>query len=221
MIEEPINKRAVAFFDGQNLYHHAKDAFGYTHPNFDPLKLFDAVCKERLLVNKGIRFYTGVHSITRDEFWHKYWSNRVLAMKRAGIEVITRDLRYRDTEIQLEDGSIATVPTSQEKGIDIRIALDIVRMVRAKELDVAVVFSQDQDLAEVAQEIREIAKEQQRWVRIDCAFPTSRTASASRGIDKTDWFKMDKSFYDACLDERDYRPKTVETKLIQIKRKTS
>ena len=47
MLIEPEIKRAVSFFDGQNLYRHAKDAFGHYHPNFDPLKLADAVCMER------------------------------------------------------------------------------------------------------------------------------------------------------------------------------
>ena len=45
MAGEPLVKRAVAFFDGQNLYRHAKDAFGHHHPNYDPVKLFDAVCR--------------------------------------------------------------------------------------------------------------------------------------------------------------------------------
>lgn len=37
----------MAFFDGQNLYQHAKDAFGHHHPNFDPVKLHKAVCDAR------------------------------------------------------------------------------------------------------------------------------------------------------------------------------
>ena len=28
--------RAIAFFDGQNLFGHAKSAFGHSHPNYDP-----------------------------------------------------------------------------------------------------------------------------------------------------------------------------------------
>ena len=39
MPAEPSVKRTVAFFDGQNLFHAAKKAFGHTFPNFDPLKL--------------------------------------------------------------------------------------------------------------------------------------------------------------------------------------
>ena len=58
MPDEPGIKRAVSFFDGQNLYRHAKDAFGHHHPNYDPRKLADAVCADRGWINHGVRFYT-------------------------------------------------------------------------------------------------------------------------------------------------------------------
>jgi hypothetical protein len=35
MPEEPLNKRAIAFVDGQNLFHAAKEAYGYRDPNYD------------------------------------------------------------------------------------------------------------------------------------------------------------------------------------------
>jgi hypothetical protein len=40
----PDLKRAIAFFDGQNLYHGAKEAFGYTYPNYDAALLAQTVC---------------------------------------------------------------------------------------------------------------------------------------------------------------------------------
>ncbi len=36
---EPATKRAVAFIDGQNLFHAAREAFGYTYPNYDVMAL--------------------------------------------------------------------------------------------------------------------------------------------------------------------------------------
>jgi hypothetical protein len=44
---EPAVKRAIAFFDGQNLFYAAKHAFGYSWPNYDPLKLARAVCQSQ------------------------------------------------------------------------------------------------------------------------------------------------------------------------------
>jgi hypothetical protein len=57
MAEEPAVKRAMAFFDAQNLYQHAMAAFGHHHPNFDPLKLHEAVCKEHGWISNLVRFY--------------------------------------------------------------------------------------------------------------------------------------------------------------------
>ena len=72
MPAEPEIKRAVSFIDGQNLYRHAKDAFGYHHPNYDPRKLSDAVCANRGWINCGVRFYTGVPSADGSPMWHGY-----------------------------------------------------------------------------------------------------------------------------------------------------
>jgi uncharacterized LabA/DUF88 family protein len=205
--EEPAVKRAMAFFDGQNLYRHAKDAFGHHHPNYDPTKLHTAVCGAQGWVSNLVRFYTGVPSAVHSPMWAAYWSNRVLALKRVGVAVTTRPIRYH-TEIITVDGEQREVITPQEKGVDVRLALDVVSRARRKEYNVAVIYSQDQDLCEIAQEVKEIGKEQKRWIKIACAFPYGPNASSKRGIDGTDWIRMDQNFYDACLDPRDYRPKT-------------
>ena len=207
MPAESDTKRAVSFIDGQNLYRHAKDAFGHHHPNYDPRRLADAVCAEHGWVNHGVRFYTGIPNADRSPMWHGYWTRRLTAMRRAGIAVTSRSLRYRVESVRLPDGSIHEVPVAREKGIDLRLGLDVVRMARNGELDVAIMFSQDQDLAEVAVEIRDIARTQGRWLKVISAFPNGPYATSSRGIDRTDWFRMDREFYDACLDPRDYRPR--------------
>jgi len=96
--------------------------------------------------------------------------------------------------------------TGVEKGIDVRIAVDVIRLAHKGTFDVALLFCRDQDLSEVADEIREIARDQKRWIKIASAYPYS-PVSRMRGIDKTDWIKLDRATYDACLDTRDYRPK--------------
>lgn len=196
----------MAFIDGQNLYQHAKEAFGHHHPNYDPAKLHKAVCVANGWRPTLTRFYSGIPSAVEGPMWASYWSNRVLAMKRAGIHVTTRPLRYRKEPIVGADGKVEVVTTPQEKGIDVRLALDLVSLARKKQFDVAIIFSQDQDLNEVVQEIADISAEQQRFIGIACAFPSGPNASYRRGIDRTDWFEMDQTFYDQCLDPRDYRP---------------
>jgi uncharacterized LabA/DUF88 family protein len=206
-MSEPAIKRVVAFFDGQNLFHASREAFGYLHPNFCPLRLTTKVCADKGWNLQQIRFYTGVPDQGHSQFWSQFWTSKLGAMGHQGIVVFSRLLRYRNQVIKLPDGTIHTALVGEEKGIDVRIALDIISLAHKEVYDVALVFSQDQDLSEVAKEIRTIAREQNRWLRIASAFPTSPTSPNRRGINDTDWIRLDRATYDACLDPRDYRPK--------------
>jgi uncharacterized LabA/DUF88 family protein len=207
MSAEPRVKRTRAYVDGQNLFHGAKEAFGYTYPNYDIKALVARICLEKGWQLDGIHFYTGIPDITDNAFWNHFWSVKLAVMGKQGIKVFSRSLRYRNETVRLPDGTNHTFLVGQEKGVDIRIALDIVRAVRLNECDVALVFSQDQDLSEVADEIRTIAREHDRWVRIASAFPFSPTTLNKRGVNSTDWIRIDRATYDACLDPHDYRLK--------------
>jgi uncharacterized LabA/DUF88 family protein len=204
---EPSTKRAIAFFDGQNLFHCAKAAFGYTFPNFDPVALTNAVCAKHLWVNSGVRFYTGVPAAEDNAFWNHFWTAKGAQMGRSGVFLFTRPLRYANKQVRLPDGSTYSFLDGNEKGIDVRLALDVIRLAYQKEYDVAIIFSQDQDLSEVAQDLRVISRDQRRWIKIVSAYPASPAFRNTRGIDKTDWAKIDKATYDSCIDTRDYRPK--------------
>jgi hypothetical protein len=63
-----------------------------------------------------------------------------------GVHLFSRSLRYRNQTVRLPDGSQFAFLVGQEKGVDIRFALDIVRLARQGAYDVALIFSQDQDL---------------------------------------------------------------------------
>ena len=84
----------------------------------------------------------------------------------------------------------------QEEGIDVRIAVDVVSLAWQHAFDLALILSQDQDLSEVAREIRDIARRQDRWIEIASAFPVSPAATNRKGINWTDWIRMT---YDSCL----------------------
>jgi uncharacterized LabA/DUF88 family protein len=196
----------AAFFDVQNLFRNAKEAFGHHHPNFDPVKLTKAVCLANDWSLKSIHFYTGIPDSTRDPSRAGYWNNRVMALKRAGVQVTTRKLRYHESTTYNAEGKLTKFVTAQEKGIDVRLALDLVKFARQRKFDVAMLFSQDQDLSEVVTEVREIAVEQSRSIQICCPFPSGSKASNRRGVNGTKWFPLSRTFYDACLDPHDYRP---------------
>jgi uncharacterized LabA/DUF88 family protein len=205
LLAEPAIKRAVTFIDGQNLYRSAKEAFGYYYPNYDVQKLSKAVCKSHGWDLAQVRFYTGVPDKSDHAMWNRFWVGKLAVMGKSGVEVFSRPLRYRNDSVKLPDGSTHTFLRGSEKGIDVRIALDIIRLAVRNEYDVAVVFSQDQDLSEVADEIRVIAKLRARWIRIACAYPVSPTSKNARGINHCEWIKIDRNIYDACLDPIDYR----------------
>jgi len=204
---EPALKRTFAFFDGQNLFYGAKEAFGYRFPNYDPLLLANEVCQRQGWQLNKTFFYTGIPSHNDDPFWNSFWSLKLAVMGKKGISIFNRELRYRNRTVKLSNNQETTILVGQEKGVDIRIALDIIRYTLNGFLDVALVFSQDNDLSEVADEVRKIAQSQNRWLKIASSFPASPTSRNTRGINKTDWIKIDRQLYDSCLDPNDYRMK--------------
>ena len=207
MNTEPAPRRAVIFIDGQNLFRSAKDAFGHNYPNYDPIALARAICLREGWELCQVRFYTGYPDPADNPFWNHFWTSKFAQMGRQGIHVFSRTLRYRNETIIQPDGRESTVMVGREKGIDVRLALDILLLGFRREYYVAVVFSQDQDLSEVADEIRILAKSQGRWIKIVSAFPMSPTSKNRRGINGTDWLKVDRETYTSCIDPRDYRPK--------------
>lgn len=207
MPKEPQDKRAIAFVDGQNLFYAAKAAFGYRYPNYDVLALAQAVSRKQGWQLAQTRFYTGTPDMTDDALWHHFWMAKLAQMGRQGIYTYCRPLRYRLQTVHLPDGTTHSFVVGQEKGVDVRLAIDVVSLAHQNAFDVALIFSQDQDLSEVADEIRLIAKLQDRWIKLASAFPVSPVPTNRRGINGTDWIKIDRATYDACLDKRDYRPK--------------
>jgi uncharacterized LabA/DUF88 family protein len=207
MPSEPSLKRTIAFVDGQNLFYAAKKAYGYPYPNYDPKKLATKIASVQGWTLTETHFYTGIPDVTDSAFWNHFWTAKLAVMGTRGIKTFSRSLRYRNQTIRHSDGTATTILVGQEKGIDIRIALDVVRMARENRYDVALIFSQDQDLSEVADEVRAISVQQSRWIKLACAFPTSPTAENRRGINGTQWIKIDRATYDSCLDPNDYRLK--------------
>lgn len=196
---EPAIKRVVAFIDGQNLFHSVKGAFGYSYPNYDVRALSEAICQRNGWELKQVQFYTGIPKANISPPWHRFWANKIRAMKHQGIITFTRPLRYTFRN---------NTPYGQEKGIDVRIALDVIGGAYSGTYDVALIFSQDQDLSEVVEDVRYIADSSNRWLKIASSFP--KGGKNRRGINNTDWQPFDKTLYDQCIDHRDYRLKREE-----------
>ncbi|MGB2249864.1 MAG: NYN domain-containing protein [Candidatus Puniceispirillaceae bacterium] len=179
--------RVIAFFDEQNLYHSSKSAFPNASDDYNPKALATLIAKRQGWHLVQTRFYTAIPDQNRDRIGAKMWHRRLLRMNRDGCKTTARILRYDESG------------RGREKGIDIRIALDLIRLTLNQHMDVALVFSQDQDFAEVASELRLINKKTGYFVRIASAFPNSELANNKRGINGADWLRFDIHDWNNCL----------------------
>ena len=193
--------RTIVFFDGQNLYHGAKDAWRplprvgsskYSYPSYDVEKLAEVLVSRiagRVLTQ--IRFYTGVPDPNvgcTERFWHSFWTSKLRYLKNRGVEI------YR-----------GRINHGQEKGVDVSIAIDLVRLTYEKQYEVAIIVSQDWDFGPAIRLAKEIAKNQGRHLIFESRFPYGPGSKSNRGIPGTLWIPIDQTTYDACYDPRDYR----------------
>ena len=117
MPAEPAIKRAAVFIDGQNLFHAAREAFGYTYPNYDVLALGRAICDARGWTSSEVHFYTGIPDQADDPRWHRFWTAKLATMGRQGVHVFSRVLRYRNRTLRLPDGTEHTFLTGPPPGL--------------------------------------------------------------------------------------------------------
>ncbi len=136
MIIEPTVKRAVAFIDGQNLFYSTKESFGYSWPNFDPKALAKEVCRAKGWDLLQTRFYTGIPDPGIDPLWNRFWIKKLAYLGSRGVCTCSRPLRYRHETVKLADGTEKPITVGREKGVDIRIALDIVNLALNNGMDV-------------------------------------------------------------------------------------
>lgn len=137
-----MTERVAVFIDYMNTYKRCREAFrsgtrnhvdGQILPLRLGIKLRDNAAGDRELV--AVRLYRGLPSSHHDPAGYAA-ANRQGAMwdKQALVSAVWRPLNYRD-------------PTRpREKGVDVRLAVDMVMMAMRKEFDIAVLVSEDKDL---------------------------------------------------------------------------
>ena len=187
--------RTIVLVDGQNLFHLAREAWGptppYNYPSYDVGKLAEALVFLRPgRTVEEVRFYTGVPHQSADPFWNGFWRSKLRHLRNQGIHV------YR-----------GRINSGGEKGVDVSLALDLVRATYEQRYDAAIIVSQDADFGPAVNLSKEIATAQGRNLSFESAFPFGPGSSYSRGVPGTNWVSIDQAMYDACFDPNDYRPR--------------
>lgn len=144
-----------------------------------------------------VRFYTGVPkpqrgrppAPDRNDLWHHFWNNKLRHLGGRGIHV------YR--------GRIN--PGGQEKGVDVSIAIDLIRLTYEDQYDTAILVSSDSDLGPAVALAKEISRNQGRQRTFESAFPFQEPHQRQRGVPGTVWRRISQGTYDACRDPREYR----------------
>lgn len=202
----PTKQRVYAYIDGANLFNAAKRRFGYREPNLDIAKLARAIATRTPgRMASAIYYYIGVARSEHDQQSHEWWNRKLAATGKLGVKIVRRNLKPRELKIELS-GVVHHRSTNLkliEKGIDLRLGLDLVKHTIAQLFDVAIIFSQDGDLAEAVQDAYEIAAQQRRRISIECAYPVDGTTQQF-GIKKAAPIEFDRVLYDSCIDATDY-----------------
>ncbi len=147
--------RVIVFVDAQNFYRGARRAFfddgidPYRVGQFQPRALGELLCSRdpgRSLA--AVRLYTGRPDAYLQPAAYRANVRQCQAWERAGCHVFARQLRYPHGWPDNADGQ-----GPQEKGIDVRMALDIALLAYRGEYDVAIICSGDTDLIPAIEEV--------------------------------------------------------------------
>lgn len=174
----------MVFVDGQNVFKACRSNYG--HGYVHPLLLAHRVLKGRSLC--GVRYYSGLHDPRINPDMHAAASRRHSLMRRVGVKVIERRLRYRwewgvnredarqlpdEPKEHAEKGSrqvrVEPYQHAREKGIDLALGLDVIDFALAGKCDVAIILSSDTDLVEVARMAHRMTKAKGRKMSIEAA----------------------------------------------------
>ena len=146
-------KRAFVFIDGSNFYFKLKDLTSkldgkYSLIDFDFRKFAEWLVKPNELLE--IRYYLG--TIKRER------NNPKSEQLYANQQKLIGKLQQQNIIITL--GHVIRHPdkTHHEKGVDVRLAVEMIRFAREDKYDIAYLVSSDTDLVAAVEEVRAFGK---------------------------------------------------------------
>ncbi len=217
--------RVLVFIDGQNAYKTCKRLFG--RGACHPLLVAERVAQGRRLV--GVRYYSGIHDSTVNPTIRSFTDRRHSLMRRTGVTVIERVLRYR-TEWSFDPNALPDPRQSlgqtfkvdvqpyeraREKGIDLAIGLDVIDLALNDHMEVAVIVSSDTDLCEAARATHAATRSGGRTSVEAALFTNSSHPILLRHYDFT--LQLRRADFEHVRDSFDYHnplPRTMEDLLV-------
>ena len=148
--------RLALFIDGQNAYRRAREVF-FSDNQSGTVGQFRPMDLGHLIAGRGgpngapctlsdVRIYSGRPDAKRDPRTYAAQRRQTQSWASDGATVITRALRY-------PRGWPAT--PAQEKGVDVALAVDFVKLAIEGEFDVGVMMSTDNDLLPALEVVRD------------------------------------------------------------------
>jgi len=212
-----MDKKAIVFVDANNWYHNLKGWF--TPSEIDISKVVNFIAKEKKLEVLEIRWYASVPSIEDNKLDYMKHMNFLSILQGKGIRVITRKLqRLSNKEILkkrqelLESWDLCDVckpivkesfldisdHSKKEKGIDVWIAIDMVKEALQDNVDYCILISGDADFIPAFDLIKEIGKDV-----LSCSVPRGYSNELRQ---KFPYMLLDRDILNKCF--RDYKGKT-------------
>lgn len=193
----------MVWIDGQNLFHRAKAMFGHRSPDYDIRSISQALCERMDWDIQAIHFYSGIPPESESPRWRHFWDDKLRRLKAdAGVPVhtFTPELRYRSEWTQRGDGQWQLYRCPQEKGVDVRLALDMVAAAYENKCDAMVIMTEDSDLQQAVDRCLQIARSQDRKLLIANAFPHDPSNPAPRrSLRDAIPLRFDRDFYETHL----------------------
>ncbi|MBA3047420.1 NYN domain-containing protein [Candidatus Falkowbacteria bacterium] len=140
-------KKAIVFIDGSNFYFRLKelteDLKHISLLNFNYRKFSEWLCRDFELIN--VRYYVGAVRRKKNNFKSEEMYNNQQKLFR----------RLRKNKVNIIEGQLIQHPDKiyHEKGVDVRIAVEMIRFARQNKYDTAVLVSSDNDLIPAVEEV--------------------------------------------------------------------
>ncbi|PIN94131.1 hypothetical protein COU54_00250 [Candidatus Pacearchaeota archaeon CG10_big_fil_rev_8_21_14_0_10_31_24] len=212
-------KKTIFFVDANNWYHNVKKWF--TPSEIDITKVVNFIAKDKNLQVLEIRWYASVPSIEDNKLDYMKHMNFLSILQKKGVKVITRKLQrlsnkqvLKNRQELLDSWDLCDVckpiveesfldivsHNKKEKGIDVWVAIDMVKEALQNNIDCCVLISGDADFVPAFNLIKEINKEV-----LSCFVPRGYSNELRQ---KFPYMILNKEILNKCL--RDYKGRTIK-----------